>query len=361
MRILLLSAYDAASHRYWREGVVRELAEHNWTQLTLPARHYAWRVRGNALAWFSEQRAVLNQQYDLIVATSMVDLATLKGLAGNLATIPSILYFHENQFAYPASGTAHSPVEAQITSIYSAMAANTILFNSDYNRRTFMHGARTLLKKLPDHAPLSIVDDLSDKSAVLPVPLEDSCFKPRHKPTTRPLTLVWNHRWEYDKGPDELLLVLQSLRKAGLDFRIHIIGQQFRNTPPAFETIHQSFAANILSWGHVEQRADYLQLLQQSDMAISTARHDFQGLAIQEAMAAGCIPIAPDSLAYPEYIPSDYLCPVTNDSSADAAAMASRIIQRSADMPAQPPDISALSWCRLRDHYRTTLLETAGR
>ena len=36
---------------------------------------------------------------------------------------------------------------------------------------------------------------------------------------------------------------------------------------------------------------------------VSTALHDFQGLAMLEAMASGCVPLAPDRLAYREYVP----------------------------------------------------------
>src|SRR5690606_31607509 len=56
MRILLLSAYDADSHRRWREGLVRELPQHAWTVLALPPRHFSWRIRGNALSWAFGER-----------------------------------------------------------------------------------------------------------------------------------------------------------------------------------------------------------------------------------------------------------------------------------------------------------------
>jgi hypothetical protein len=42
------------------------------------------------------------------------------------------------------------------------------------------------------------------------------------------------------------------------------------------------------------------------DFVLSTADQEFQGLAIQEAMASGCIPVVPDALSYPEYIPVEY-------------------------------------------------------
>ncbi|MDZ7685809.1 MAG: hypothetical protein U5O39_13030 [Gammaproteobacteria bacterium] len=38
MRILLLSPYDALSHRYWREGLVAAMPEWNVTTPTLPPR-----------------------------------------------------------------------------------------------------------------------------------------------------------------------------------------------------------------------------------------------------------------------------------------------------------------------------------
>jgi len=95
MRILLLSAYDAHSHRRWRQGLVAAFPEWRWTVLTLPPRFFSWRVRGNSLSWAFSERETLEQSYDVLVATSMTDLSALKGL------VPALVYCHENQFAYP--------------------------------------------------------------------------------------------------------------------------------------------------------------------------------------------------------------------------------------------------------------------
>jgi hypothetical protein len=65
-------------------------------------------------------------------------------------------------------------------------------------------------------------------------------------------------------------------------------------------------------WGFVEHRQDYLELVQRSDVVLSTALHDFQGLSMLEAAALGCSPLAPDRLAYPEWFARDCLyrdCP----------------------------------------------------
>ena len=77
MRILLLSAYDAVSHARWRRSLTSGI-DAEWTVLTLPPRHFSWRVRGNALTWWGQERTVLDQPWDHLLCTSMVDLAALR-------------------------------------------------------------------------------------------------------------------------------------------------------------------------------------------------------------------------------------------------------------------------------------------
>ena len=98
MKTLLLSGYDAASHKRWRLELQHHLAHHQWTQLALPPRYFNWRIRGNSMSWAFSQRELLAQQYDVLIATSMVDLSALRGFIPSLAAIPTVLYFHENQF-----------------------------------------------------------------------------------------------------------------------------------------------------------------------------------------------------------------------------------------------------------------------
>jgi hypothetical protein len=92
MRILLLSPYDTLSHQRWRKGLVAQLAEHHWTVLTLPPRWFAWRIRGNSLSWGLGERATLEAGYDRVIATSMTDLAALRGLVPALAGTPSLAH-----------------------------------------------------------------------------------------------------------------------------------------------------------------------------------------------------------------------------------------------------------------------------
>ncbi|WP_045860485.1 tRNA-queuosine alpha-mannosyltransferase domain-containing protein [Teredinibacter purpureus] len=375
MKILLLSAYDAESHRRWRHGLVANLDHHHWTVLHLPARHFNWRVRGNSLSWGRGEQECLSQPFDLIVATSMVDLSTLKGLVPALATTPTILYFHENQFSYPLTAHQKYVMEPRMVSLYSGLAANKIVFNSDYNRLTFLDGVAELLKKMPDAVPAGIVEELKTKSRVISVPLEQELFQktPLIKPNT--LTIVWNHRWEYDKGPDKLLGVLQALPE-DVSITCHIVGQQFRRVPDTFDVIHNLLKSRgwLGAWGFVADPAAYRTLLAQSHVVLSTALHDFQGLSVLDGVAAGCIPLVPDRLAYTELFDSAYRYysdfshhnPDTHVASmAESKDCAQRIMAWALAVSAGEPlppvmALSTMQWQSLSAEYEKVFNDTVG-
>ncbi|HJO12685.1 MAG: DUF3524 domain-containing protein [Gammaproteobacteria bacterium] len=145
-KILLLSAYDTSSHHYWRDQLANMFSAYEWTQRALPARHFSWRIRGNSLSWGFDEADSFREDYDLLIATSMVDLSSLRGFIPKLATLPTLVYFHENQFAYPMGTVSNKNAEQQLVPIYSALCADAICFNSNYNRTTFLEGARSLFK-----------------------------------------------------------------------------------------------------------------------------------------------------------------------------------------------------------------------
>ncbi len=317
-RILLLSSYDATSHQRWREQLTALFPGFHWQTLALPPRFFRWRIRGNPLSWLNEP--ALSEPWDLVIATSMVDLATLRSIHPQLTRTPCLLYMHENQFAFPVSGTQASSVDPQMVNLYSAISADLVVFNSDWNRDSFLDGVRALLDKMPDEVPEGLSACLREKSRVIPVPIEDRLFaeQPSEVNWVCP-HLLWNHRWEYDKGPERLLKLLQALKQRDLPFRLSVVGEQFRNHPRAFDQIRDQFGERITHWGFLGSRGEYDQLLRQADVVISTALHDFQGLSMLEAMAAGCVPLAPDRLAYREYVPARHRY-ASHEQDADAEA-----------------------------------------
>ncbi|MEM7258916.1 MAG: DUF3524 domain-containing protein [Pseudomonadota bacterium] len=306
-RILLLSAYDAASHRYWCQWLQHACADFHWTCLSLPDRHFYWRIRSNALTFVGKYKAELAQPYDLIIATSMTDLATLRGLVPALGRCPAIVYFHENQFVYPLQTEQHQKsniINAQLNSILTATAADVLVFNSAYNQSSFMNGLQAFSKRMPDGIDKHVPVQLAAKSQVLPVPIIQSPQQTGKDNAT--VEIVWNHRWEYDKQPDVFFAAMSRLQQEKLPFKLHVMGQSFRQVPSCFDTARKALGGRIITWGY-QPRERYCQILERAAIVVSTALHDFQGLSMLEAIHRGCVPVAPDRVAYPEYIPAALL------------------------------------------------------
>jgi glycosyltransferase involved in cell wall biosynthesis len=115
--------------------------------------------------------------------------------------------------------------------------------------------------------------------------------------------IVWPHRWEHDKDPETFFRVAAGLAGEGLDFEVAVAGQAFVETAEAFEHAGRELGDRLVHLGQPDSREDYAALLASSDIAVSTAVNEFFGLAMVEAAYAGCLPLVPDRLAYPEVYP----------------------------------------------------------
>jgi len=324
--IWLLSAYRSDSHASWADWLVNTFTEFNWHKLELPGRHFRWRIRGNPLSWLHQ---LPEQIPDFILATSMVDLSTLKGLHPRLANIPCIYYFHENQFAYPVSKNQVDFVEPKMVQLYGALAANKLLFNSVYNRDSFLQGVEKLLKRFPDEIPDSVVDTLKDKCDVLPV-----VISPIEKKEAKNKKLIlWNHRWEYDKAPQVFSEALLQLNQINPDFELALLGHRSTIKPDALLGIEQKLGDKIIINEKVS-KDEYQQYLSQSAIIVSTAIHEFQGLSVLEAISAGAVPLVPDDLCYREQYADEY-----RYKAGDSQALAEKLSSWLVAAP-QPPDVS---------------------
>lgn len=305
-RVLFLDPYHAGAHAAFSRRVTEHVSV-DWTLLTLPGRHWKWRMRGSAL-WFASQ-VESSATYDAIVATSYVPIAELRGLMSTHGALPIAVYFHENQLTYPVQ-EAHSGERDHhfgMTQILSAWSADAVWFNSAWNRDSFLGAAAELLSRLPDAVPPGVVPGIRDKSEVLPVPVDmpASVRLPVDAPDPLGPLVLWNHRWEYDKAPDVFFDALGSLRRKQVPFRVAVCGQRFRKAPVCFATAERELADRVVHWGFAE-RARYLELLQEADVSVSTAIHEFFGVAAIEAAAHGAYPLVPDRLAYPEWFAAEH-------------------------------------------------------
>lgn len=286
----------------------------------------------------------------------MVEFAGLVGLLPHLGKARKVVYFHENQFAYPTRDTNFN-IQFGVAHVYTALAADAVIFNSEFNRRTLLEGVQWLCRALPDLTPAETADIIEARSSVVPVGLAPQWYTDgKAAGKTGPLRLLWNHRWEYDKAPDRFFAALRLLHERGVDFRVEVVGQQFRKIPPAFEAGRNDLGSHIGQWGFLAELEDYRKLLRRCDVVVSTALHEFQGLAVLEAIASGCIAAAPDRLSYPEFLPDWCLYDSHPDDPArDARKLADHLEQianRLAEVRAgEPIDLENLRWNSLRDDY----------
>ena len=313
MRVLYLEPFHGGSHAAFTAALTRGVPA-TWTVLTLPGRHWKWRMRGAAPYLAGRYRRQLEEEHDLLFASSYLALQDLVALVPSLSRIPSVLYFHENQLAYPVRSeySGERDLHFGFTQLVAAATATRCLFNSRYNMESFLAEGSKLLSRMPDARPMDLLERVEARSSVLPVPLDLPEPPPhalRDPPSVRtgegPL-LLWNHRWEHDKDPETFFGVLAELARRGVPFRVAVCGERSSTVPPAFQRARAELGSRVVQLGYVADRADYLDLLARAHLVVSTARQEFFGISVMEAVAMGAMPLVPDDLAYPELYPPEY-------------------------------------------------------
>lgn len=300
--VLVVSGWHAGSHRAWAEGLAAH-TRHRISVVGLEGRHWRWRLRGGAvtLAGSADRHVAAHGRPDVVLATSMVDLAALRGLARSLAGIPIVLYLHENQITHPRPAGTRPDLDAAWTSWRSALAADRLVFNSHHHRREFLDGAAALLADAPDHDHREHLPGLAERSDVLPpgiVPVS----RPATRPGDPPLAL-WNHRWEHDKNPAPFGHALRTLAAEGVPFEVALAGDAPAVGDGGRDALAADLGARVVHAGPADD-ATYRDLLGRADVVVSCARHEHFGLSIVEAAAAGAHPLVPARLAYPEVLPA---------------------------------------------------------
>ncbi|MFH1418503.1 MAG: DUF3524 domain-containing protein [Planctomycetota bacterium] len=302
MRILALEPYNGGSHRAFLDGW-SDRSRHAWTILGLPAYKWKWRMRHAAITLADQvgELVARGQGWDRVFCSDMLNLAEFRGLAPpSVRDLPTVVYFHENQLTYPERDARERDHHFAFTNITTALAATEVWFNTAFHRDEFIGALGPFLARMPDYQPMDIVDRIRGKSRVYPPGIDQ--FPPRGGRASGPMRVLWAARWEHDKNPDAFFAALRRLRSQGAAFSVSVIGEQFADSPAVFQQARVEFADCIDHWGYLEAREDYEAALAGADVFVSTASHEFFGIAAVEAVAAGAYPLLPNRLAYPEVL-----------------------------------------------------------
>lgn len=310
LRVLIIEPYYGGSHSAFIEGLMRRLP-FEFLLMRMPARKWKWRMR-LAAPMMADELHRSGARFDRILCSTFLDVAAFRGLAPRWAReTPLLTYYHENQFAYPVQVNNERDMHFALTNITTALASDSLAFNTSYNMESFITGALDLMR----HAPDMGIDDLDarirERSRVIAPAMDFSAIDyALARPTSRdsaPPLICWNHRWEHDKGPDAFFEAMYALDKSGEDFSLAVMGQAFDRRPDVFDEARGRLAHRAIQFGYASTREDYARMLVRSDVCVSTALHEFFGISMMEAVRAGCRPVAPRRLSYPELLPEGFL------------------------------------------------------
>ncbi|XP_046846997.1 glycosyltransferase-like domain-containing protein 1 isoform X2 [Xenia sp. Carnegie-2017] len=364
--VILIEAFYGGSHKQLVDLLVKNIS--GCVLYTMPAKKWHWRMRTSALYFM--QNIPIDQSYRALFCSSVVNLAELMALRKDLSSLKKVLYFHENQLVYPVRKQQDRDFQFGYNQILSSLVADVVLFNSCYNMDSFLNSIDTFLNLMPDFRPKNLSHQIRSKSKVLYFPIclvdELEFFKDqnlvedvddvvndvdhRHR-----LHIVWPHRWEHDKDPTFFFQTIYQLKDLGFNFNISVIGATFTDVPEIFQKAKEKLADNIIHWGYQESREDYINVLKSAHVAVSTAKHEFFGVAMLEAVCCGCFALCPNSLVYPEIFPEDCLYNTQG-----------QLLKRLKRFAIQPLlarentlkiDVSRFSWKILRGVFENILLE----
>lgn len=320
MNILMIEPFYSGSHKHFADQL-KIYSSHHIQLLTLDGRFWKWRMYGAAVTL---AQAFIEGTYDpdLILVTDMLDLTTFVSLTRRhlKPEVPVVCYFHENQMAYPwkegsKDMTHDRDLHYGMMNYQTALSADWNLFNSSYNLNSLYGELEAFLKKMPDNRHRDEINQLRLKSSVMPLGLE---LNLKHQSAPAPLSqavtdnlgsdaaplILWNHRWEHDKNPEDFFNALSVLKDRKIPFRLAVLGEKYKKMPGIFKVLPERFARELVWLGYGSYE-DYLILLNHGDILPVTSNHDFFGISVMEAIHCGATPLLPKRLTYPELYESD--------------------------------------------------------
>ncbi|XP_017050857.1 glycosyltransferase-like domain-containing protein 1-like [Drosophila ficusphila] len=317
--ILIIEPFYGGSHKQLISTLIEGLSSEDYEIFSLPAKKWHWRARTSALHF--SQIIPLDHEYRILFCSSVLSLAELIGVRPDLAKCRKIIYFHENQLNYPVQEVKTRDCQYGLNEILSCLAADIVVFNSHFNRISFLDNIQPFLNIQPDFKIKNIREKIEKKCQVQYFPIKFSNL-PNNRRIEKTesigmnkdqevLHLIWPHRWEHDKNPNLLVEALLELNNRNVDFKVTICGENYKEIPKAFENIQEHLGDKLVNFGHLN-REDYMETLITGDIVISTADHEFFGVAMLEATFCGCYPIAPNKLVYPEIYPKENLYNTSN-------------------------------------------------
>jgi glycosyltransferase involved in cell wall biosynthesis len=301
--VTVFESYASGSHGRIIDLLKRH-SRHTITEFRLDREHWKWLAVASH-HHFAEQvhaaGSLVNPDVLLFSGASNIG-SLLTMLPPRYQRIPRVAYFHESQWSYPSMTGDARPYLIQ--HLDTLAICDEAWFNSKYHLTDFVNSS--VSSSLDDRLrrlSRTLLDRHAGKMRVVYPPVEiDSASISAHS-AMHAQSLLWIARWEHDKRPDRLVDLMRHLALDGVHTGLRILGTagkpatDIRNM---FSGLPQAISVS----GHLQSRKQYELALAEPGLFVSTADHEFFGVAVIESVMAGNLPILPHSLVYPETIPS---------------------------------------------------------
>jgi hypothetical protein len=325
--ILALEPFYGGGRRAMLQ-VLRKCSRHRWTLLKLPPRRMERRLT-SAANWFAEQLIRhFSGNIDLIFASEAMNLARLLRLVPELASKPSVVYFHDNHLPDPGS-LQDGPFD--LVNLETAMAAGEIWFNSHYHHRSFLERAAALVARHPELTTRDPMPAIFEKAHVLSPPMD--------------LKMAADLRNE-DEPPRRQNAIFAETRDA--DVKLLNAALEILVERRQFELVTVGPIDGLSDrWPRSTIREDddlgQVRGMLEASVFLSAKSDVNWDYLFSLAMFAGCLPVVPTGGAYPELLPESLRPASLYASTADALANAlCTALDGAADWRSHPPDWSAI-------------------
>ncbi|MFW2383609.1 MAG: tRNA-queuosine alpha-mannosyltransferase domain-containing protein [Acidimicrobiales bacterium] len=292
MKVVVCEPWLGGSHGAWAAGLAHHSA-HDVTVIGLPDRAWRWRLRASA-PWLAEQ-IQRHGSPDLVIASSLTDASVLRALIGLDASM--VLYMHESQAAYP---TGEWDLDSATRNWQSMLAVDEVWFNSAFHLDVALEEVERLQAAMPTEQRVTTVGWIEEKSRVVYPGVDLTWIEPKPARSGPPV-ILWPHRWNGDKNPQVFERAVQRLTAAGLDFGLVLAGTDSKPPSEVRQRMIDHLDDHVLAVGPFDIE-EYRRWVLESDIVVSCTGHEFFGIAVVEALAAGCRPVLPNGFSYPEIV-----------------------------------------------------------
>lgn len=335
-------------------GAVMRCSRHRWTLLKLPPRRMERRLAA-AANWFAEQLGRhLSGHVDVLFTSEAMNLANLYRLVPELASRPSIVYFHENHLP-PVNARDDGPFD--LVNLNTATAASEIWFNSTYHLKTFLTRGAALVARHRELATRDPMKDIAAKAHLMPPPLDLGAVA-EVKNSSPPITRQPGTIFVETRDADVKLLnwALELVHGSGRRFRLVTVG-------PVKLLSNEWERTTVREIDEIGQVTGMLE----SSILVSVKPKATSDYLCVRGMLAGCRPVVPDDGVYPELIPDTlHASCLYKTGPADLAMKITEALD-AGGWASPPPDwrkvfrpFDAIAACRLMDERIEELADTGA-